>query len=129
MTHTPPPSNKTCMSHGEVADFIANHVPDRRGDFVARPILLQKLNEFGSPNLAVLTYEGEKTLTVAGLLCLQPNDEVVLYDDNAPEGAQSFYGVVEEVRDGIRPSDVIKGMRLIYIQKKSADKREELREA
>jgi hypothetical protein len=116
------------MSHGDVADFIANHVPDRRGDFVARPILLQKLNEFGSPSLAVLTFESEKTLTVAGLLSLQPDDEVVLYDDNAPDGAQSFYGIVEEVRDGVRPTDVIKGMHLIYIQKKTSDKLEDPRE-
>lgn len=128
MTHTPPPIDKTCMSHGDVADFIANHVPDRRGDFVARPILLQKLNEFGSPSLAVLTFESEKTLTVAGLLSLQPDDEVVLYDDNAPDGAQSFYGIVEEVRDGVRPTDVIKGMHLIYIQKKTSDKLEDPRE-
>ena len=112
------------MSPGDVADFIANHMPERRGGFVARPVLLQKLNEFGSPSLAVLTYDSEQTLTVAGLLPLQPNDEVVLYDDNAPSGAQSFYGVVEEIRDAIRPTDVLKGMRLIYIQKKSSDKLE-----
>ncbi len=117
------------MSHGDVADFIANHVPDRRGDFVARPILLQKLNEFGSPSLAVLTFEGEKTLTVAGLLSLKPNDEVVLYDDNAPDGAQSFYGIVEEVRDGVRPTDVIKGMHLFYIHKMASDKLVDPREA
>lgn len=117
------------MSHGDVADFIANHVPDRRGDFVARPILLQKLNEFGSPSLAVLTFECEKTLTVAGLLSQKPNDEVVLYDDNAPDGAQSFYGIVEEVRDGVRPTDVIKGMHLIYIRKMESEKLVDSREA
>lgn len=117
------------MSHGDVAEFIANQVPDRRGAFVARPILLQKLNEFGSPSLAVLTFEGGQTLTVAGLLSLTPNDEVMLYDDNAPDGAQSFYGIVEEVRDGIRPTDVIKGMRLFYIQKMASDKLVDPREA
>jgi hypothetical protein len=117
------------MSHKEVAEYIANHDADRRGGFVARPILLQKLNEFGSPSLAVLTFEGEKTLTLAGLLSLQPDDEVVLYDDNAPDGAQSFYGVVEDVREGVRPTDSIKRMRLIYLQKKSSDKVLDPREA
>jgi len=110
------------MSPGDVADFIAAHETNRRGGFVPRPILLQKLNEFGSPSLAVLTFESEKTLTIAGLLSLQPEDEVILYDDNAPDGAQSFYGVVEEQRDAIRTADAVKGMCLIYIQKKSSDK-------
>jgi hypothetical protein len=124
MSHPSIPSDQTGMSPSDVADFIANHVPDRRGSFVARPILLQKLNEFGSPSLAVLTFESAKTLTIAGLLPLQPEDEVVLYDDNAPDGAQSFYGVVEEIRDAIRPTDILKGMRLIYIQKKASEKLE-----
>lgn len=116
------------MSHADVVEFIANHEPDRRGDFVARPILLQKLDEFGPPCLAVLTFEREKTLTVAGLLALKPDDEVVLYDDNAPDGARSFYGIVEEVHAGVRSTDEIDGMHLIYIQKKDYEKLEDPRE-
>lgn len=119
----------TSMTHKEVAEYIANQDTDRRGGFIARPILLQKLNEFGAPNLAVLTFESEKTLTLAGLLPLEANDEVVLYDDNAPDGAQSFYGIVEDVREGVRPTDAIKGMRLIYLQKKSSERVETPKEA
>lgn len=119
MTHAPQEKDENGMSSADVAEYIENqNSHERRGNYSARPILLQKLNEFGSPKLAVLTLENEQTLTIAGVHPLQPEDEVVLYDDHAPDGPQAFYGVVEQIRDAYRPKDSLKGMRLFYIQKK-----------
>ena len=114
---------KPFLTPAEAAQFIAEEQaqPERRGDFVARPVQIQKLNEFGSPNLSVLTRESDVGLTIAGLLPVQKDDELVVYDDHAPGGAQFFYGVVESVRDAHRPTDAVKGMRLIYLAKQPVE--------
>lgn len=110
---------KPYLTPDEAAEFIAHeHArPERRGEFVARPVQIQKLNQFGAPNLAVLTLESATGLTIAGLLPVELADELVIYDDRAPHGAQFFYGVVESIRAADRPSDAVKGMRLIYLTK------------
>ena len=114
---------KPFLTPEEAAQFIADEQaqPERRGDFVARPVQIQKLNEFGSPNLSVLTRESDAGLTIAGLLPVEKDDALVVYDDHAPGGAQFFYGVVESVRDAHRPADAVKGMRLIYLAKQPVE--------
>ncbi len=109
------------MSPEDVAQFIHQEQQDRRGGFTPRAVFVQKLDKFGSPSLAVLTFEHEASLTIAGLLNIAPDDQVIVYDDNAPAGAQYFYGTVGEIREAHRPADAIRGMRLIYINKKSSD--------
>jgi hypothetical protein len=117
-TDTPPaPLNEQHMSQEAVAQYIQQEQQNRRGGFSPRPVFVQKLNEFGSPNLAVLTFEQDTQLTVAGLLQVVPDDHVIVYDDSAPCGAQYFHGIVTEVRDAHRPSDSVRGMRLLYINK------------
>lgn len=111
-----PPSDQH-MSQEAVAQYIREEQQNRRGGFTPRPVFVQKLNEFGSPNLAVLTFDQDTQLTVAGLLKVAPDDHVIVYDDNAPGGAQYVHGTVAEVRDAHRPSDCVPGMRLIYINK------------
>lgn len=110
---------KFYLTPDEAALFIAEEQQraERRGDFVARPVQIQKLNQFGSPQLAVLTRVSEAGLTVAGLLPVEIDDGLVIYDDQAPGGAAIFYGVVESIRPPHRTTDTIKGMRLIYMTK------------
>ncbi len=110
---------KFYLTPDEAALFIAEEQQraERRGDFVARPVQIQKLNQFGSPQLAVLTRVSETGLTVAGLLPVEIDDGLVIYDDQAPGGAAIFYGVVESIRPPHRTTDTIKGMRLIYMTK------------
>ncbi|WP_407275822.1 hypothetical protein [Halothiobacillus sp. DCM-1] len=115
MSETPPQSP---LTPSDIAEFIAHEQQqERRGDFVARPVQLQKLNQFGSPQLAVLTRESEQGLTVAGLMAAEIGDELVVYDDTAPQGRQILCGVVESVRAAHRPADAIKGMRLFYLSR------------
>jgi hypothetical protein len=113
----PAPQPEQHMSQEEVAQYISQEQQNRRGGFTPRPVFVQKLNEFGSPSLAVLTFEQDTQLTVAGLLKVLPSDHVIVYDDNAPSGAQFFHGTVTEIRDAHRPADSVRGMRLIYINK------------
>ncbi|MDD3576174.1 hypothetical protein [Halothiobacillus sp.] len=109
----------TSMSAEEVADFIASSIPNRRFGFVARPVFVQKLDEFGTPSLAVLTSESDQTLTIAGLISMQKTDDVYVHDDHAPEGTRLICGTILHVRSGLRSSDKIKGMQLLFIQKNS----------
>ncbi|MHB8919972.1 MAG: DsrE family protein [Halothiobacillus sp.] len=71
-------------------DDVAQFIQDRRGGFTPRAVLVQKLNKFGSPSLAVSTFEHEALLTIAGLLNVAPDDQVIVYDDRAPTDAQCF---------------------------------------
>lgn len=108
------------MTEDEVTDFIDSTIPNRRFGKIARPVFVQKLNEFGTPSLAVLTSENDQTLTIAGLAQLQKTDDVFVNDDHAPEGARLIFGSILDVRTGLRSSDKkIKGMRLLFIQKSS----------
>ena len=121
MTHDAPilptePSEHP-LSAAEVANFISQEQTNRRGGFAPRAVFVQKLNEFGSPGLAVLTFEQDTQLTIAGLLNVVMDDDVIIYDDLAPQGAQFFHGTVTEVREAHRPADVVRGMKLIYINK------------
>ncbi len=118
----PAPQTEQHLSQEEVAQYILQEQQNRRGGFTPRPVFVQKLSEFGSPSLAVLTFEQDTQLTIAGLLKVLPCDHVIVYDDNAPSGAQYVHGTVTEVRDALRPADSVRGMHLIYINKiKSTD--------
>ncbi|MHB9020702.1 MAG: hypothetical protein ACYC3A_02570 [Halothiobacillus sp.] len=74
----------------QTADDVAQFIQDRRGGSTPKAVLVQKLNKFGSPSLAVSTFEHEALLTIAGLLNVAPDDQVIVYDDRAPTDAQCF---------------------------------------
>jgi len=116
MSH-PDERSGSSLNPEQVESFIRQHREERRGSFPARAVQVQKVNEFGKPNVAVLTMDQPELLTIAGIIDLSDSDEVMVYDDNAPEGPQYFYCAVESSHGARRPGDVIEGMSVVYLRK------------
>lgn len=111
------PPHTPHLNPEEVTAIIEHVDADRRGSFIARPVLLQPLSTFGSPAVAVLTHEDDVSITVASVLMHSPDHRVVIYDDEAPPGARSLFGVIDQIRTASRPSDQTRSISMIYIRK------------
>ena len=103
------------LSQQDVAHIVREGNRERRGSYMVRPILIQRLDEFGSPHQGVLTAEHQGHLTIVALLDLTEGDRVVIYDEEAPDEPRSLSALVRAVRHAARPSDAALHMNVVYV--------------